>query len=72
VTLPGPVSKLKEKEVEEMEVAQIATKLAQQLTIPVDDIDTADSDNPQLCAEYVKDIYQYMRDLEVRSLNSAS
>ena len=51
-----------------MEVAQMATKLAEQLTIPVDDIDTADSDNPQLCAEYVKEIYQYMRDLEVKSI----
>ena len=60
-----PVSKLKEKEVEDMEVAQMTSKLAEQLNIPVDDIDTADSDNPQLCAEYVKDIYKYMRDLEV-------
>lgn len=43
----------------------MATQLAQQLDIPVDDIDSADADNPQLCAEYVKDIYQYMKELEV-------
>lgn len=48
-----------------MEIALMATQLAQQLSIPIDDIDSADSDNPQLCAEYVKDIYQYMRMLEV-------
>ena len=30
----------------------------------VEDIDAADGDNPQLCAEYVKDIYEYLRQLE--------
>ena len=68
VTISGPPSKSKEKEVEEMEVAMIASQLAQQLNIPIDDIDSADSDNPQLCAVYVKDIYQYMRKLEVVGL----
>ena len=48
----------------------MATQLAQQLNIPVDDIDSADADNPQLCAEYVKDIYQYMKELEVIHLCS--
>ena len=31
----------------------------------IDDIDTNDFDNPQLCAEYVKDIYKYIREQEV-------
>lgn len=31
----------------------------------IDDIDTDDFDNPQLCAEYVKDIYKYIREQEV-------
>ena len=31
----------------------------------VQDIDRDDNDNPQLVAEYVNDIYQYMRHLEV-------
>ena len=53
-------------EPEEMEVGQVTAALAQQLHI--DDIDTSDADNPQLCAEYVKEIYQYMQELEV-SLN---
>ena len=53
-------------EPEEMEVGQVTAALAQQLHI--DDIDSSDADNPQLCAEYVKEIYQYMRELEV-SLN---
>jgi len=30
----------------------------------IEDIDAADGDNPQLCAEYVKDIYEYLRQLE--------
>ena len=50
--------------VEEMEVAQVATQLSNQLHI--EDIDCIDADNPQLCAEYAKEIYTYMRDLEVR------
>ena len=33
----------------------------------IDNIDAVDADNPQLCAEYVKDIYQYMQQLEVRT-----
>ena len=31
----------------------------------VADIDKGDSDNPQLVSEYVNDIYDYLRDLEV-------
>lgn len=31
----------------------------------VEDIDTEDWENPQLCSDYVKDIYQYLRQLEV-------
>jgi len=49
-------------EPEEMEVGQVTTALAKQLHI--EDIDSSDAENPQLCAEYVKEIYQYMRDLE--------
>ena len=33
--------------------------------VEFDDIDDIDSDNPQLCAEYVKEIYVYMMKLEV-------
>ena len=33
----------------------------------IDNIDAVDAENPQLCAEYVKDIYQYMQQLEVRN-----
>ncbi|XP_005998783.1 G2/mitotic-specific cyclin-B2 isoform X3 [Latimeria chalumnae] len=32
----------------------------------VEDIDAGDDDNPQLCSEYVKEIYQYLRQLEVQ------
>jgi len=33
----------------------------------IDDIDNNDFENPQLCAEYVKDIYKYIREQEVMS-----
>jgi cyclin B len=36
----------------------------QLLPVNVEDIDKDDGDNPQLVAEYVNDIYDYMRDLE--------
>lgn len=29
------------------------------------DVDADDYDNPMLCSEYVKDIYKYLRELEV-------
>lgn len=29
------------------------------------DVDADDYDNPMLCSEYVKDIYKYLRQLEV-------
>ncbi|NXP13827.1 CCNB2 protein, partial [Thinocorus orbignyianus] len=32
----------------------------------VDDIDAEDWRNPQLCSDYVKDIYQYLRELELQ------
>lgn len=32
----------------------------------IEDIDEGDSDQPQLCSEYVKDIYAYLRHLEVK------
>ncbi|NXT77297.1 CCNB2 protein, partial [Zapornia atra] len=32
----------------------------------VEDIDAEDWENPQLCSDYVKDIYLYLRDLEVQ------
>lgn len=35
------------------------------LLCKVEDIDDHDQDNPQLCSAYVKDIYQYLRQLEV-------
>ncbi|XP_062845602.1 G2/mitotic-specific cyclin-B2 [Trichomycterus rosablanca] len=33
---------------------------------PIEDIDKDDADIPQLCAEYVKDIYVYLRSLEAQ------
>ena len=52
-----------EPEVMDMDVGQIALALSNKLVI--EDIDESDRDNPQLCAEYVKEIYAYMRELEV-------
>lgn len=33
--------------------------------LAVEDIDEGDSDMPQLCSEYIKDIYGYLQCLEV-------
>lgn len=61
---PGKISQAMKKkplpavsEPEMMEVGQLEDP-------EIDDIDAVDADNPQLCAEYVKDIYQYMQQLE--------
>ena len=47
----------------EVDVPQAAVAFSELLQI--EDIDSADRDNPQLCAEYVAEIYQYMMQLEV-------
>ena len=44
-------------------MGQITAAFSQQLVI--ENIDENDRENPQLCAEYVKEIYEYMRELEV-------
>lgn len=38
------------------------------LLCKIEDIDHEDGENPQLCSDYVKDIYQYLRQLEVAGL----
>ena len=43
----------------------MADALNDQLVI--DDIDSQEADNPQLCTEYAKDIYRYLSELEVSS-----
>lgn len=57
------------KEEEQLCQAFSATLLA------VQDVDEQDADQPQLCSEYVKDIYNYLHDLEVnlspRGIHSA-
>lgn len=35
------------------------------LNTVIRDVDADDYDNPMLCSEYVKDIYKYLRQLEV-------
>ncbi|XP_064390250.1 G2/mitotic-specific cyclin-B-like [Halichondria panicea] len=47
---------------EDMDVATVTQQLSDMLHIK--DIDLADADNPQLCTEYAKDIFLYMRELE--------
>lgn len=53
-----------------MDMSDINTALeafSQNLLEGVEDIDKNDFDNPQLCSEFVNDIYHYMRKLEVYS-----
>jgi len=68
--LQAPPPAVKPESPPEMEVDDVADKLSQQLFI--DDIDIIDRDNPQLCAEYVKEIYVYMMELEVRIKHSSA
>lgn len=34
--------------------------------LTIQDVDEDDEDQPQLCSQYVKDIYNYLHDLEVK------
>nr|XP_054756720.1 G2/mitotic-specific cyclin-B-like [Lytechinus pictus] len=77
-SLPVPVDNVKPdicrsplpQVVDKMEVDSVESAIeafSQQLiALQVEDIDKDDSDNPQLCSEYVKEIYLYMRSLEKR------
>ena len=49
-----------------IELLSLPAAPAAPLPANVEDIDTEDTDNPQMVAEYVTEIYSYMRDLEVR------
>lgn len=64
--LPPPPAETKKESVNEeaMDVGQMAEAFSAKLQI--EDIDELELDNPQLCAEYAKDIYTYMRELEQR------
>lgn len=37
-----------------------------EVLLTVEDVDEDDADQPQLCSQYVKDIYNYLHDLEVK------
>ena len=50
-----------------MDISQSEAFSKHLLPVNVQDIDQDDGDNPQLVAEYVNDIYDYMRQLEVDS-----
>lgn len=39
--------------------------------LTVQDVDEDDEDQPQLCSQYVKDIYSYLRELEVKVPSTA-
>ena len=57
LTVPDPITASPEA----MDMAEAFSDLN------IDDIDNNDFENPQLCAEYVKDIYKYIREQEVMS-----
>jgi hypothetical protein len=50
-----------------IELLSLPVAAPEPLPANVEDIDTEDTDNPQMVAEYVTEIYSYMRDMEVRS-----
>ena len=47
-----------------MDIGEVATAVQRKLHM-VEDVDEQDKENPLFCTEYVKDIYQYLRQLEV-------
>ena len=47
-----------------MDIAEVAGQLQRKLKLE-ETADEADRTNPQFCTEYIHDIYQYLRDLEV-------
>ena len=53
------------KSPEPMDMEEIVDALEECFGKNVVDIDAGDHDNPQLCSEYVNEIYRYMRELEV-------
>lgn len=51
------------KEQQDVEMEELSPEIPE-LTGPIEDIDTDDRENPQLAADYVNEIYAYMRQLE--------
>ena len=51
-----------------MDVSEVAGALQRKLNLE-DAADDKEQGNPQFCSEYVKDIYHYLRQLEVFGLN---
>ena len=69
ISKPQSVFK-EEADEEEMETSRSHEEpMEMETAIPplYENIDEDDADNPQLCSEYVNDIYKYMRELEVGS-----
>ncbi|XP_061886392.1 G2/mitotic-specific cyclin-B2 isoform X2 [Entelurus aequoreus] len=62
VPLPEISADVSMKEEEEQELCQAFSNAM----LPVHDVDEEDGDMPHLCSEYVKDIYGYLRQLEVQ------
>ena len=50
-----------------MDTSDVGPDAFSKALLNVQDIDANDKDNPQLVSEYVNDIYDYMRSLEVSS-----
>uniref|UniRef100_A0A2I3SAI5 Cyclin B2 n=1 Tax=Pan troglodytes TaxID=9598 RepID=A0A2I3SAI5_PANTR len=48
-----------------MKEENICQAFSDALLYKIEDIDDKDWNNPQLCSDYVKDIYQYLRQLEI-------
>ena len=55
-------------QMESMDISADKPEAFSKALLKIEDIDVNDGDNPQLVSEYVNDIYEYMRILEVRVL----
>ncbi|XP_019625403.1 PREDICTED: G2/mitotic-specific cyclin-B-like isoform X2 [Branchiostoma belcheri] len=51
-------------EVDPMDMTEMKKAFSDSLMAKVEDIDSEDKENPQLCTEFVNDIYEYLRHVE--------
>ncbi|KAI1133075.1 cyclin-like protein [Nemania abortiva] len=62
------VAKLEQAEKENIEPQDQAQAIKQVLPARVDDLDSEDLDDPLMAAEYASEIFEYLRDLECKSI----
>ncbi|XP_028293490.1 G2/mitotic-specific cyclin-B2 isoform X2 [Gouania willdenowi] len=63
-TAPPPVVTEEPADVSMKDGEEMLCQAFSEVLLAVEDVDEQDDDQPQLCSQYVKDIYQYLHELE--------